>query len=230
MIKALIRNAYIFFVNFDPSRYRYRNLDKSKLRWPFRMMRHPLSALYEIKYEGRGSLALANACLFLFFLLQVIRYSGRGFLFNTNLPEDFSLPFQLAVSCLPICLWCISLWASSVLFDGEGSFRELYITSAYALLPLMLFSVLEMLLSNVLLLEEAAFLALFTAIGTGWTILLYILSTLVIEQFTLKRTVFCMLTSLFFLLLIVFIGLLLMNFLQQMVLFVQSVVKEIVFR
>ena len=72
--------------------------------------------------------------------------------------------------------------------------------------------------------------ALFTAIGTGWTILLYILSTLVIEQFTLKRTVFCMLTSLFFLLLIVFIGLLLMNFLQQMVLFVQSVVKEIVFR
>ena len=81
-----------------------------------------------------------------------------------------------------------------------------------------------------LLLEEAAFLALFTAIGTGWTILLYILSTLVIEQFTLKRTVFCLLTSLFFLLLIVYIAVLLMNFLQQMVLFVQSVVKEIVFR
>ena len=97
MIKALIRNVYISFINFDPSRYRYRNLDKSKLRWPFRMMRHPLSALYEIKYEGRGSLALANRsrldpmhpaaiepCTHATFTVNPIRFALGNFILNQS--------------------------------------------------------------------------------------------------------------------------------------------------
>ena len=230
MVKALIRNLGISLRNVDFSRYSYSRLDKRKLRWPFRLMRHPFAALYEIKYEGMGSLGLAHALLLLFFLNNVLRYSARGFLFNTNLPEEFSLLLQLAVSFLPVLLWCISLWAASALFDGEGRFRELYITSAYALVPILVFSLPEMLLSNVLLLEESVFLNLLTTVGVLWTLLLFVINTLVVEQFTLKRTIACMLTALGFLLLIVFIGVLLFNFLQQMFGFIQTVLKEILFR
>ena len=59
-----MRGVRIQAAHFQPERLRWRSLDKTKLLVPFRLFFHPVETMNDIKFEGRGSLALANFPVF----------------------------------------------------------------------------------------------------------------------------------------------------------------------
>lgn len=40
---------------------------------------------------------------------------------------------------LPVALWVLANWCLTTLFDGEGTLKDVYIATCYALTPLPLF-------------------------------------------------------------------------------------------
>lgn len=210
----------------DWNRFRWRNLDKSKAAWPFRVIFHPVAGFQEIKYEHRGSAGLAFLIWVLLFLVGTMGYFANGFVFNLNRPQDFSLLYQFFISAFLLLLWCIANWALCTLFDGEGRFGEIWIMSCYAFFPQVLFGFPLILLSRCLCLEEQAFLTLFQVLVNGWCIVLVFIGVMIIHQFSFKKALFSCLLTLFGMVAIFYLGMLFFSMFQQMVSFVQTVLRE----
>ena len=114
--------------------------------------------------------------------------------------------------------------------DGEGSFRDIVITSAYALVPLVLINVPLIIFSNIITLEEAAFYSFFDVLSLVWTVILLILGTSVVHQYSLTRTFLTCICIVVGMGLIIFIALLFFSLLQQMYAFFYTIYQEIALR
>lgn len=228
--RKFIRSVKVYCKETDWSKYRWDRIDKTKFVWPFRMMLHPIEGLEEIKYEGKGSLAISNLLLLLLFVVSIVTYSQTGFIFNTNDAGNFNIFLTFLKSDALVILWCISNWLICTLLDGEGTFREIWIASWYAMTPQILFSILGVLASNFMVRQESAFLSVLYLFGVVWSVILLLSGILVVHQYTFRKTLLSTLISLFIMAMIVFIMILFLSLFQQLVMFLQTVAQELLSR
>jgi len=114
--------------------------------------------------------------------------------------------------------------------DGEGSLRDIYINTGYALTPMILFNLAAIPLSHIFVLQEGLYLTALHSIGTVWTLLLIFTGILVAQQYTfLKNVVTCVLSVLGMAVLL-FIALLCVSMYSQVIQFFQILFFELVKR
>ncbi len=224
------RGVYIRFCQIDWERYRWRNLDKTKLLVPLRFFAHPIDLFNDIKYEKRGSLGVANFLLALYFLEEIIDYFAVAYLFSNNEAQSFSVWPILLRTVVLVLLWCITNWAMSTLQDGKGTFKEIYLATCYALTPLVLFSVPLNLITNMMTLSESMFYSAISSALTLWSLILVFLGTMVVHQFTVRKTIGSVLLSLGMIVIIAFLVLLGFSISQQMTTFVETIITELLRR
>ncbi len=229
-IIRFFRAVYISICQIDWNRYRWSNLDKTKILVPFRFAAHPIDLFNDIKYEKRGSLAIANLLLFLYFLGEIINYFAVAYLFSNNEAQSFSIwPIVLRTVVL-VFVWCTTNWATSTLLEGKGNFKEIYLVACYSLTPLVLFSVPLTIATNVLTLSESMF---YTTILSGleiWTLILLFLGTMVVHQFSVLKTVGSVILTLFMIVILAFLVLLAFSISQQMITFGNTIITELLRR
>lgn len=224
------RGVYIRFCQIDWERYQWRNLDKTKLLVPLRFFAHPIDLFNDIKYEKRGSLGVANLLLALYFLEEIIDYFAVAYLFSNNEAQSFSVWPILLRTVVLVLLWCITNWAMSTLQDGKGTFKEIYLAACYALTPLVLFSVPLNLITNMMTLSESMFYSAISSALTLWSLILVFLGTMVVHQFTVRKTIGSVLLSLGMIVIIAFLVLLGFSISQQMTTFVETIITELLRR
>ena len=224
------RGVYIRFCQIDWERYRWRTLDKTKLLVPLRFFAHPIDLFNDIKYEKRGSLGVANLLLALYFLEEIINYFAVAYLFSNNEAQSFSVWPILLRTVVLVLLWCITNWAMSTLQDGKGTFKEIYLATCYALTPLVLFSVPLNLITNMMTLSESMFYSAISSALTLWSLILVFLGTMVVHQFTVRKTIGSVLLSLGMIVIIAFLVLLGFSISQQMTTFVETIITELLRR
>ncbi len=201
--------------------------NRKKLIYPLRIIRRPFDSFSDMKYEGMGSLTIANVLLLLFFFSNILRYFCTGYIFNTNSPKDFNILLELLYSVFLIVLWCISNWAVCTLMDGEGKFEEIWTAVCYALLPRIVGQLIVVALSNVLALNEQMFLTLIDTVSIGLMSVLIWFGMMVVHQYTLLKTVLSSLLTVFGIMAILFIGVLFFSVVQQMIGFAETIYMEI---
>lgn len=224
------RGVYVRFCQIDWERYQWRNLDKTKLLVPLRFFAHPIDLFNDIKYEKRGSLGVANLLLALYFLEEIIDYFAVAYLFSNNEAQSFSVWPILLRTVVLVLLWCITNWAMSTLQDGKGTFKEIYLATCYALTPLVLFSVPLNLITNMMTLSESMFYSAISSALTLWSLILVFLGTMVVHQFTVRKTIGSVLLSLGMIVIIAFLVLLGFSISQQMTTFVETIITELLRR
>lgn len=214
----------------DIKAYSPKNWDYRKLAYPFSYMFHPFNAGYDIKYEKKGSLGLANIIALLFFLTTMFSKAATGFIFNRAMPESLNMWLVFGQTVGLLVLWTISNWSLCTLMDGEGRLKEIWISTCYSMLPSVIFTALLVPLSNILVLEEAAFLTIAELIVNGWCFVLVFLSVMIVQQYTFKKTVLSMIFTAAGVAAIIFLLILAMSLFQQLSTFLRTVFKEISFR
>ena len=98
------------------------------------------------------------------------------------------------------------------------------------MLPAVLLTLPVVLLSNVLVLEEQAFLLIFRMVINGWCLILLLFSVMIAQQYTLKKTILSMLLTVVGVAAIIFLLVLLFSLFQQFYTFLNTVFKEVSFR
>lgn len=229
-IIRFFRGIYISFCQIDWESYRWRNLDKTKLLVPFRFFAHPIDLFNDIKYEKRGSVAIANLLLFLYFVEEIINYFSVAYLFSNNEAQSFSLWPILLRTVVLVFLWCITNWATSTLQEGKGNFKEIYLVTCYALTPMVIFSVPLTLITNIMTLSESMFYTTISSALKIWSVILLFLGTMVVHQFTVRKTIGSVILSLFMIVMIAFLALLGFSISQQMTTFVKTIITELLRR
>lgn len=232
----LITVAVLAVIGFTLYRRKHPKVKKTPLdKWGktaylFYTVIHPFDGYSEMRYNRKGSTLIANILVFLWFMVEAIKFNYRGFIFNSNEPEEFSV-FALLVTTVGLSfMFCLSNWLFSTFFEGKGSFKNVWIHFAYSLVPMLAASLVEVVLSNVLTLDESFFITYLSLFGTAYTLFLMLVGNGELHQYSLKKNIFSAIASAVGVLIMMFVVFLLFNLYMQLEDFVTSVLEEIFYR
>lgn len=168
--------------------YKEKRTLKEELLYAFHVIFHPFDGFWDLKHEKRGGVRGATIILATTILVFVYQTIGRGYLYN---PYGASIDYFMSICyvAVPVFLWVISNWCLTTLFDGEGSFKDIYIATCYALTPLPILILPTIWLSNIVTADEMSLLALVSTIAFVWFAFLVFFAMMVIHDYSLGKNV-----------------------------------------
>ena len=197
-----------------------------EMLYVFHLVFHPFDGFWDLKHEKRGSVRAASTILGITIIAFFYQAIGTGYMHNPK--GDYSTVFiQIIAVVVPVVLWIVGNWCLTTLFDGEGSFKDIYIATCYSLAPLPLFVVLSTVLSNVLTVTEGSILTLLVSLGYVWVGLLLFFGMVVTHDYTTGKNVITTLGTIVAMAVIMFIILLFSSLVMKMATFLITLFTEI---
>ena len=118
----------------------------------------------------------------------------------------------------------------TTLFDGEGSFKDIFIACSYSLLPLPLLIIPVTIYSNFCILTEISIINLITTFAFIWLGLLIFFGTQVTHDYTMSKNIITIAGTAVAMVFIMFIAILFSTLVTKMISLVTNIVTEIQFR
>ncbi len=200
-----------------------------ELLYAFHLIFHPFDGFWDLKHEKRGSVRAATTILAIAILSFYYNSIGRGYVLNPT--NEYSTIFAQAGSVIvPLALWVVANWCLTTLFEGEGSLKDVYIATCYALFPMILTLIPATLFSNVVLASETGIITLLVNIGYVWTFMLIFFGAQVTHDYSLGKNLIMTIATIVGMAVVMFIGILFTSLIGNMVSFVTNIVVELQYR
>ena len=200
-----------------------------ELLYGFYVIFHPFDGFYDLKHEHRGSVRASLVFIALTVLAFFYQSIGTGYVMNPT--GEFSSIWTQVISVLiPFFLFVLANWCLTTLFEGEGSFRDIFIACSYSLLPLIILIIPATLCSNWVVATEASIISLITTLAFVWVGILLFFGTMVTHDYSLFKNLITILGTIVAMACIVFIVLLFGMLLSKLVGLVTNIVTEIQYR
>jgi len=200
-----------------------------ELLYGFYVIFHPFDGFYDLKHEHRGSVRAAIVFLAMTVVTFFYQSIGQGYVMNPT--NSYSTIWAQCISVLvPFFLFTVANWCLTTLFEGEGSFKDIFIATSYSLLPLPLLIIPATLCSNWVTNNEASLIEMLGTIAFVWAFLLIFFGTMVTHDYSMGKNFITILGTVLAMACIIFIVLLFSMLLSKMVSLVTNIVTEIQFR
>lgn len=190
---------------------------------------HPFDGFWDLKHEKRGSVRGALLILFLAVLSFAYQAIGQAYIFNPYGGYS-SIISQLTGLLIPLLLGATANWCLTTLFDGEGSFKDIFIALCYSLTPIILFVPLSTLLTHVVTNAEAGFISLMLGVCYVWVGLLIFFGTMVTHDYSLGKNVITLLGTVLCACVIMFVAVLFSSLMIKIASFVSNIITEVTYR
>ncbi len=213
--------------SFDLKKWLDRVVEEG-IRFPLYMMGKPFKAFSDIKYEGRGSVPACVVFMMMLMLLSIMRQSYTGAVFVEVEPRYMNIWMVMLGALAQTVLLVAANWSVSVLTNGSGSAREIFMVAMYAQYPYIWLSALYLALSHVLSLNEAALLNFCLALGLVCTLFYGFIGLVSVHGFGFFRGIASVVLTIIALVIIIFIILLLVMMVSELGAFLSTVWEEIV--
>ena len=128
---------------------------------------------------------------------------------------------------LLLLLFVVSNWGITTLFDGKGSFKNIYMSVAYALTPYILLQIPMVIMSNFVTTDEGVFYYLMDSISLLWSGGLILSGLMKIHDYTMSKTVLSTLVSIVGMLAIALLCLILFSMFSEAIGYFVSLFQEI---
>lgn len=203
---------------------------KDELFYVFHVIFHPFDGFWDLKHEHRGSARSAFVLLVLTIIAFFYQSVGTGYIFKPDDSDAKSIFTAILSVLVPVLLWTIGNWCMTTLMEGEGSLKDIFVSTCYALAPLAMMILLSTLLSNVLLETEQDFVILIEVIGFVWSALLLFFGTMVTHDYSMGKNVLTILLTIVGMVFIMFVAILFTTLMAKIVSFIYNIVVEIQYR
>lgn len=205
-------------------------LDLTQGQFVKHVILHPFEGFEDLRWKKKGSMKIALVVLVLLFFQQIAYSRLYGFQYYSDYDKIFNIIPYIFRSFVLFGLWVVANWAMCTLFDGEGSMKNIFIYSAYALIPYIAGYLIGTLLSHILIKDEYIFIQAFEIIGTCWSFILVLSAIKAVHQFSFGKTVALILLTLVAMIAMLFLLILLLTLFQQVIIFVLSIYTELSYR
>lgn len=195
----------------------------------FWVLFHPFDGFWDLKHEQRGSIRGSIFWIILLIISFQYRTMSSGYLVNPT-REIGNVVVTILSVLLPIFLWCIANWCLTTLFDGEGSFRDIFIATSYALIPMVLFTIPLTIASHFVLVAELEVISFLYGLSYVWTGFLIFFGSMVTHDYTFGKNVLVCLGSIVGIAFILFLALLFVSLINRIIGFIYSIINEIYLR
>jgi len=202
-----------------------------KRHWSYMkmMLKNPFDELYDLKKKEHGSVLSATVIFVLAFVIYLFDMFGRSFAFRLTDTQSTSPISVVVLFVVPALLWVIGNYMVSAISEGEGSFRSVYVSTAYSLVPYVILAPIAIVSTYVLTLNEAVIVHYLWAIAIMWLAALICISVKEIHNYTVKETVKIIFLTLFFMIMAVIVCVILFLIGQQVVIFVKDIINEVIY-
>ena len=228
VIAVIVIAAILLFRNLKKKGKKLINNDRIKLL--FQVPFHPFNSFDEIKYKQKGSWPIAIIITVLFYISSVLNVTASGFLYSNTLLRNYNSLFTVFGTIGLLVLWSTCNWLVCSMFEGKGSFKDVYVSTAYCIMPWVLYSFLKVILTNFLPLSTGGLIS-----GIGTVLLIYTMFMLAvalikIHDFDFFKVLLTTIVVVFFMILVIFVVLMCGILAEQFITFIAEVYDEVVHR
>lgn len=191
---------------------------------------HPFNNFSEIKYSNKGSVIIAAVLLVLYYIAVVLYDLYRGFAFSDFNVDDYNSLLTLLGSVGVVVLWIVCNWLVSVLAEGKGSIKEIFIVTCYSLLPLVISNFFCLVASNMLLLKEGTILTVVSTCCILLTGIMLCIGSMKIHEFDFFKFLWTTVITIIAMALVIFLCFMIVILLQQFFAFIKTIFIEVTYR
>lgn len=202
----------------------------SSLKYSLYVIFHPFDGFWDLSREKRGSLGAANIIVFLVLLVRLLKMQFTPFLFMTVYWPNVNILQQCLSVLLPLIFFVAGNWGLTTLFEGKGTFKDVYIATSYALTPYVILQVIMIVLSNGITANEGSFYYVLEGLSLIWSGALIIAGMMQTHDYSLGKTLIFTIATLLAMVVIIFLLLLFFSLVGDGIGYFISLYKEILFR
>jgi len=196
----------------------------------FSYLKNPAEATYYIKRENRVGYLSATLILLIYFALYLIYIYNFGFLFNQRVIANISIIEEITKIFLPFILFVIANYLIGSIREGEGRFKDIYVTTIFSLAPFFLVLPILTVVSHGLTYNEQFIVSLIQFVSIFVTVIYFFFMVKETHFYTVKETVASIFISFFTMVLMLlgtFIVYILMNELFKLI---YDLIMEVYYR
>ena len=229
IVAVVYANKFIDKVNKNAATAGRKRTFGEELAYGFYVIVHPFDGFWDLKHEKRGSVRASIVFIAVTVITFYYQAIGQGYLLN---PEGAyaSLWTQLIGVLVPLMLFVLSNWCLTTLFEGEGSFKDIFIACSYSLLPIPMLIVPATILSNVCTNSEKDIVGFISTLAFIWLGLLIFFGTQVTHDYSMGKNIVTILGTAIGMIFIMFIALLFSTLVGKMISLVTNIITEIQYR
>ena len=202
---------------------------KEELLYGFHLSLHPFDGFWDLKHEKRGSLRGAIIYIVITILAFFYQAIGQGYVLS---PEGTyaTLWGQASAVLVPLFLFIVANWCLTTLFEGEGSFKDIFIATSYSLFPIPFFVIPTTIVSNWALVSEVKLLNFLVTVSFIWMGMLIFFGTMVTHDYSFFKNIITLGGTLVGMVFIMFLCILFTTLLGKLVGLVTNIITEINYR
>ena len=200
-----------------------------EIAYGFHIILHPFDGFWDLKHEKRGS--VRGAIFFIVLAIATFYYQaiGQGYLLDpfSSLASVWGQIFGVLV---PLFLFVLANWCLTTLFEGEGSFKDIFVACSYSLLPIPLLVIPTTIYSNFCITTETDIIGFISSFAFIWLALLVFFGTMVTHDYSMGKNVITVLGTIVGMVFIMFLAVLFTTLVGKIVGLITNIVDEIQYR
>lgn len=189
--------AYVTYPIRKSHHYMKRFTLYNELLFGFHVLRNPNDGYYGIKRENKTSNLSATIYLLTFYTMYLVFIYTTSFLFNDRIVAEINILQQTITIFVPFFLWVVANYLVCSIRDGEGKLRDVYQSSAYALLPMIIALPILAWMSHGLTLNEAFIFSFIFNVVVGITVVYFMVMVKEIHFYEMRTTISNILITIF---------------------------------
>jgi sugar lactone lactonase YvrE len=111
-----------------------------------------------------------------------------SFHYNLDRPEFANLYLESSQILILFLGWVISVLLVTSIMDGESKLKQIFAASAYAMIPYIIGTVVQALMSNLLSRDELSIYDMIATATYGWMFLLFFIKVMVMNDYMVGKT------------------------------------------
>lgn len=191
---------------------------------------HPAATFTELKQKGGWSVKWGIGILILFYISESVKSLLGSFVFVSAQQGSFSSVVLMVKTFGLVLLWTVSNWGVCTLFGGIGKIKEIFCVVTYSLIPMIIGNVIYTVLTNFFVPEEVAFLSVVMTVLQLYTVLMIIIGSVIIHDFSFGKFVGTAILTLIGILIVIFVGIIMIILVQQLIAFFATIYQEYIYR
>ncbi|MCQ2428749.1 MAG: YIP1 family protein [Clostridia bacterium] len=234
IIVAVIVGVVLFFkamgkINTKVATSGQKRTFGQEIAYGFYVIFHPFDGFWDLKHEKRGS--VRGAIFFIVVAIITFYYQaiGQGYLMNPR-GKYAGIWAQILGVLVPLFLFVLANWCLTTLFEGEGSFKDVFIACSYSLVPIPLLIIPATIYSNFCVSTETDIVTFLGTLAFIWLGLLVFFGTMVTHDYSLGKNVITTLGTIVAMVFIMFVAVLFTTLVGKIVSLITNIVTEIQYR
>ena len=200
------------------------------LRLTRHVLVHPLDTYQDIKHLKKSSWLTASILYITVLIVSVFEIYTTGFIFQTVNLNQFHLVIHSLTLLGGMFIFIFSNYLVATITNGEGFFKDVFVSTAHALVPYIILTPILAIISNGLTYNEWIVYQLLDGLRFVWSGVLIVLMIKEVHNYDVKALLKNIFLTVFTMLMLVLIGFLMYVLTSQLWNYVESIIQEVILR